>query len=324
MNANRKLEIDKIISHLTLSIHGDFGSLDKKKPLVCKSHAPEKGRDDLSDQLIHFHIKSNELGSLHTIQIHYENKQLRQPENWFLKYIQVYYEKKEFYFQSKKWIKLDKEKKKVNLTLWEQNNNKKRTLTVLSHRLLQVEEKDPYEESGGFERDEDDYFDSRDRKNNHHRSTESLDRSSARKNHRSPHGSYGSFDDDIDSFRSRSISPKDSKHRLDLDFRKLDDDRNNNNKLPVFIKEKTSGRLDDRPRGGEKMNRKRFDDNDDLDEIEDRFESLGGGSRGKEYGFKREPMSDNKHRLGFVDDYEQAFASPPPHARKPFSFSKFN
>lgn len=124
-----------------------------------------------------------------------------------------------------------------------------------------------------------------------------------------------SFDDDIDSFRSRSISPKESKHRLDLDFRKLNDE--NNNKLPVFIKEKTSGRLDER-RGSEK-NRKRYDD--DLDEIEDRFESLGG-NRGKEYSFKREPFNDNKHRLSFVDDYEQAFASPPPQARKPFS--RFN
>ena len=132
---NRKLELEKIVSNMSLVINGDYGDLStsKKQPIRC-SRCRE--RDDLSDQLIHFHLKSVDLGNLFKIKLNYEHKSIKHQENWFLKYITVFYEKVEFYFPCKKWIKVDKEQRKVELRLHEQKSDKNRTLSFLSHRLL--------------------------------------------------------------------------------------------------------------------------------------------------------------------------------------------
>jgi hypothetical protein len=121
MTRHRKLELAHIINSLKLSVDGDFGKLTNKKPIACKNHRPYSGahRDDLDDHLIHFHVASVDLGALWKLKLSYEHKDLRHAESWFLKYIQVFYDKQEFYFSCKKWIKVDKEQRKVELTLKE-------------------------------------------------------------------------------------------------------------------------------------------------------------------------------------------------------------
>jgi hypothetical protein len=117
---HRKLDLEKIMKNMALNVLGDFGELTNKKPIICK-HAKMQSihRDDLSDRLIHFHVASADLGALHKIKLSYEHKDLKRAESWFLKYIQIFYDKQEFYFACKKWIKVDKEQRKVDLNLFE-------------------------------------------------------------------------------------------------------------------------------------------------------------------------------------------------------------
>ncbi len=121
MTLHRKLDLEKIMKNMTLNVFGDFGELSNKKPIICKhAKAHSSQRDDLNDKLIHFHVASHDLGALYKIKLSYEHKDLYKVESWFLKYIQIFYDKQEFYFPCKKWIKIDKEQKKVELNLHEQ------------------------------------------------------------------------------------------------------------------------------------------------------------------------------------------------------------
>ncbi len=180
----------EILENLTVNFQGDFGNSGEIKPLMLK---PSKNDPDQPNEIIHCHCRCSDLGPIYKLQLKQSigaNKKLK--TRWFLDKVKISHLKESYTFGYQKWITnyddKDRKPKKFEIKLYEQayktsrrefkkENNFSRTMSTLSHRLLNNDtvNEDSYDESFNSERS---------RSNSIHRRTKS--HSPSRSESRSP------------------------------------------------------------------------------------------------------------------------------------------
>ena len=108
-----------ILDNLTVQFYGDFGTSAEIKP-VCHEYLSMQPHD-LENRLIdvfHFHsIRTPDLGSIFKIKL--KQNFGGKPLNWYLEGVKITHDKLDFSFPYHKWIRLDKDKKKAEIKLYE-------------------------------------------------------------------------------------------------------------------------------------------------------------------------------------------------------------
>ena len=107
---------DKVFESLSITLFGDYGISPKSFKLVeekknkCHQPAPNKQ---------HFHIKMQDVGPLYKLKLVQNSSKIA--TNWYLKSIEVRYDKQMYWFIAKKLITTNKsEKKAFELKIYEQ------------------------------------------------------------------------------------------------------------------------------------------------------------------------------------------------------------
>ena len=109
---------DKVFESLSITLFGDYCISPKSFKLVedkkkCHQPAPNKQ---------HFHIKMPDVGPLYKLKLVQNSSKIS--TNWYLKSIEVRYDKQMYWFMAKKLITTNKsEKKPFELKLYEKVRN---------------------------------------------------------------------------------------------------------------------------------------------------------------------------------------------------------
>ena len=108
-----------ILDNLSVQFYGDFGTSAEIKPVCHEYHAMQP--HDLENRLIdvfHFHsIRTPDLGSIFKIKL--KQSIGGKPLNWYLEGVKITHDKLDFSFPYHKWIRLDNDKMKAEIKLYE-------------------------------------------------------------------------------------------------------------------------------------------------------------------------------------------------------------
>ena len=124
-----KTEIADITDNLLFNLYGDFGSSGDIKLVLCDTKSHIKHSDITKQFLFHFHLKKVlDLGDIHKIKVTYTHPKKKLTEGqktkciWFLKQIQINYDRKKFKFEHNKSLTTDNSRanRKIELKLLEQ------------------------------------------------------------------------------------------------------------------------------------------------------------------------------------------------------------
>jgi len=112
---------EMIMKNLKLVLYGEFGNSDALRPLTCKSKLHME-RYELDEDLFHFHFRKSDIGEIYKIKLIHTHPGGKVKTHFFLRKIQVNYDKNQYVFTHNKWLSTSKDEKKVELKLFNKVN----------------------------------------------------------------------------------------------------------------------------------------------------------------------------------------------------------
>ena len=109
------------MKNLKLVLYGEFGNSDALKPLTCKNKL-HMDRYELDEDLFHFHFRKSDIGEIYKIKLIHTHPGGKVKTHFFLRKIQVNFDKNQYVFTHNKWLSTSKDEKKVELKLFNKVN----------------------------------------------------------------------------------------------------------------------------------------------------------------------------------------------------------